>query len=88
MLNQDNKHTSIEGRLSRALGITGCMKCHLLLLRFECTPLSHPVLTLFCRSGLAPAPRSSSTTLWWPLKLACFNAVKPSCMVKWMIVTT
>ena len=27
-------------------------------------PLSCPVLTLSCRSGLAPAPRSSSTTLW------------------------
>ena len=44
--------------------------------------------TLSCRSGFAPAPRRSSTTLWWPLKLAVLSAVWPSCMAKSVIVTT
>ena len=47
----------------------------LTLCRFECTTLSLPVPTLSCRSGLAPAPRRNSTTLWWPLMLACSSAV-------------
>ena len=55
-----------------------------LLFRFVCTQLSCPVLTLSCRSGLASAPRRSSTTFWWPLKLACSSAVQPSCMVEWV----
>ena len=41
------------------------------------------VPTLSCRSGFAPAPSRSSTTLWWPLLLALFRAVQPSCMVEW-----
>ena len=36
------------------------------------------VLTSFCMSGLAPAARRSSTTLWWPLKLAVHSGVRPS----------
>ena len=48
----------------------------------------HPVLTLFWRSGLAPALRRSSTTFWWPLKLARLSTVQPFCMVEWVIVTT
>ena len=58
-LKQDNIYTSIE---SRAPGFTGYIKYHYPSLRFEYTLLSRPVLTLFCMSGLAPAPRSSSTT--------------------------
>ena len=42
----------------------------------------HSVLTLLCWSGLAPAPRSSSTTLWWPSKLARCSAVTPFCRVE------
>ena len=36
------------------------------------------VLTSSCMSGLAPAARRSSTTLWWPLKLAIHSGVQPS----------
>ena len=36
------------------------------------------VLTFFCMSELAPAARRSSTTLWWPLKLAVCSGVIPS----------
>ena len=43
-----------------------------------------PVLTTSCRSGFAPAPSRSPTTLWWPLKLACSSAVHPFCMNKCM----
>ena len=48
------------------------------------------VLTLSCRLGFALLARSSSTTLWWPLKLARCSAVKPSCRVecnhmKWLL---
>jgi len=50
------------------------------LLKVEYTPLSLPILTLSCRSGLVPAPR-------WPLKLAVLSAVQPSFMVKGGIVT-
>ena len=53
-----------------------------LLFRLVCTQLSCPELTLSCRSGLASAPRRSSTTFWWPLKPACSSAVSPSCMVE------
>ena len=70
-----------------APGFTKCRTYYLPLLRFMCTPLSCPVLTLFCRSVLAPARRSSFTTLWWPLKLARFSAVSPFCIVEWMRVT-
>ena len=68
----------VNKRLSRTPGFTRWT-----LLRFECTPLS---LTLSCRSVFAPAPRRSSTTLWWPLKLAVLSAVWPSCMAKSVIV--
>ena len=36
------------------------------------------ILTFFCMSGLAPAARRSSTTLWWLLKLAVHSGVRPS----------
>ena len=49
--------------------------------------LSHSVLTLSWRSGLAPALRRSSTTFWWPFLLACCSAVQPFCMVEKVIVT-
>ena len=35
------------------------------------------VLTSFSMSGLAPAARRSSTTLWWPLKLAAHSGDSP-----------
>ena len=79
-----NVHISIEGRLSRGPGFEGCMKCLYSLQKFECTSLSCLVLTLSCRSGLAPALESSSTTLWWPLELACTSAILPFCMIKWV----
>ena len=44
----------------------------------------HHVLTLSCRSGLAPDPRRSSTTFRWPLKLAMFRDVQPSCIIEWV----
>ena len=40
--------------------------------------LTAVVLTSCCMSGLAPAARRSSTTLWWPLKLAVCSGVRPS----------
>ena len=49
--------------------------------------LSYIAFTLFCRSGLAPAPSRTPTTLWWPLKLAFSSAVHPSCMVEWVRIT-
>ena len=36
------------------------------------------VLTSSCMSGLATATRRSSTTLWWPLRLAVHSGVRPS----------
>ena len=50
--------------------------------------LSHPVLTLSWRSGLAPAPSRSSTTFWWPSLLATCSAVQQFCTVEWVKVTT
>ena len=35
------------------------------------------VLTSSCMLGLAPAARRSSTTLWWPPKLAVHSGVRP-----------
>ena len=37
------------------------------------------ILTSFCRLGLAPPARRSSTSLWWPWKLAKYKGVKPCC---------
>ena len=65
-------HTTPGGRVTMAPGFTGCRTYHHPLLSFY---MYTTVLTLSCRSGLAPAPSRSSTTLWWPLKLAVLSAV-------------
>ena len=78
-------HITPGGRVTMALGFTGCRMYHLPLLSFY---LHTTVLTLSCMSGFAPAPSRSSTTLWWPSKLAAFSAVDPSCIVEWVRVTT
>jgi len=35
------------------------------------------VVLTSCMSGLAPAARRSSTTFWWPWKLAIHSGVRP-----------
>ena len=48
------------------------------MLIWSTTPiLNSTALTVFCMSGLAPAPRRHSTTLWWPWKLAVNSGVSP-----------